>query len=127
MGGEDEDAPLLLIEKDCAEERRLIGRERRIDLFGNLLLPAGIGGCDYTEGDVLVGNVPKVWDTVEGCVDANGEQWVASLYRVQRIAPLLDGCVSGDLGGKGSVDRKMLAEEAVELFKGTEGTEEIAG
>jgi hypothetical protein len=35
--------------------------------------------------------------------------------------------VSGDLGGKGSIDGKMLVEEAVELFKGTEGTEEIAG
>jgi hypothetical protein len=74
-----------------------------------------------------VGNVPKVRDTVEGCIDANGEQRVASLDCVQRIAPLIDGCVSGDLGGKGSVDGKMLVEEAVELFKGTEGTQEIAG
>jgi hypothetical protein len=76
---------------------------------------------------VLVGNVPKVRNTVEDCVDANGEQGVAPLYCVQRLAPLMDRCVSGDLGGKGSIDGKMLVEEAVELFKGTEGTEEIAG
>ena len=66
-------------------------------------------------------------NTVEGGVDANEEQWVASLYCVQSIAPFMDRCVSGDLGGKGSVDGKMLVEEAVELFKGTEGAEEIAG
>jgi hypothetical protein len=40
---------------------------------------------------------------------------------------LIDRCGSGDLRGKGSVDGKMLVEQAVELFKGTQGTEEIAG
>jgi hypothetical protein len=34
--------------------------------------------------------------------------------------------VAGDLGGKCTVDRKVLVEEAEEFFKGAEGTEKIA-
>jgi hypothetical protein len=50
------------------------------------------------------------------------------LYCVERVAPLLDGCVAGDLGCNCTVGRKALVEEAEELFKGDERTEEkIAG
>jgi hypothetical protein len=66
-------------------------------------------------------------DAVESGVDAGREERVALLYCVQRIAPLLERCAAGDLCCKCTVGRKMLVEKAEQLFKGTEGTEEIAG
>jgi hypothetical protein len=62
-------------------------------------------------------------DAVEGGVNAGREQRVALLYCVKRVAPLLDGCVAGDLSCKCTVGRKVLVEETEELFKGAEGTE----
>jgi hypothetical protein len=52
---------------------------------------------------------------------------VALLYCVERATPLLDGCVPRDLGCECTVGRKVLVEEAEELLKGSEGTEEIVG
>ena len=49
------------------------------------------------------------------------------MYCVERVAPLLDGCVAGDLGCKCTVGRKALVEEAEELFKGAKRTEKIVG
>ena len=123
MGGEDEGAIRLLMEQYSAEERSLIWSERRIYFFGDLLLPLGKGRCNHAEGDALVGDATKVRDAVEGGVNTGGEQRVALLYCVERGAPLLDGCVAGDLGRKCTVGRKVLIEEAEELFKGAEGTE----
>jgi len=48
--GEDEGAVRLLMEQYSAEERSLIGSERRIYLFGDLLLPLGRGRCNHAEG-----------------------------------------------------------------------------
>ena len=52
---------------------------------------------------------------------------MALLYCVERVAPLLDGCVTGDLGRKCTISGKVLVEEAEELFKSAERTEKIAG
>ena len=42
---------------------------------------------------------------------------------VQRVAPLLDSCMAGDLGRKCTISGKVLVEEAEELFfKSAEGT-----
>jgi len=76
---------------------------------------------------VLVDDAAKMRDAVESGVNAGREQRVALLYCVERVAPLLDGCWSGDLGRKCTVGRKVLVEEAEEFFKGAEGTEQIAG
>ena len=59
----------------------------------------------------------EVRDAVEGGVYTGGEQWVALLYCVERIAPLPDGCMARDLGCKCMVGGKVLVEEAEELFK----------
>jgi hypothetical protein len=64
-----------------------------------------------------------VRDAIEGGVDAGREQRVALLHCVERVTPLLDGCVAGDLGCKCTVGRKVLVEEAEEFFKGAQGTE----
>jgi hypothetical protein len=48
---------------------------------------------------------------------------VAFLYCVERVAPLSDNCVAGDLGRKCTISGKVLVEEAEELFKSAEGTE----
>jgi hypothetical protein len=64
-----------------------------------------------------------VRDAVEGRVDAGREQRVALLYCVERVTPLLDGCVAVDLSCKCMIGGKVLVEEAEELFKGAEGTE----
>jgi hypothetical protein len=64
-----------------------------------------------------------VRDAVEGGVDADRKQRVALLHCVERVTPLLNGCVAGDLGCKGTVGRKVLVEEAEELFERAEGTE----
>jgi hypothetical protein len=68
-----------------------------------------------------------VRDAVKRFVDTGREQRVALLYCVERVAPLLDGCVAGDLGCKCTVGRKVVVEEAEELFKGAGRTEKIAG
>jgi hypothetical protein len=52
---------------------------------------------------------------------------MALLYCVERVAPPVDGRVARDLGCKCMVGWKVLVEEAEELFKGAERTEEIAG
>jgi hypothetical protein len=62
-------------------------------------------------------------DAIEGGVDADREQRVPLLYCIERVAPLWDGCVAGDLGRKCTVGRKVLVEEVEELFKGAERTE----
>jgi hypothetical protein len=121
--GEDEGAVGLLMEQYSAEERSLIGSERCVYLFGDLPLPPGKSRCKHAERDALAGDVAKVRDSVEGGVNAGREQRVALLYCVERVTPLLDGCVAGDLGCKCMVGGKVLVEEAEELFKGTEGTE----
>jgi len=46
-----------------------------------------------------------------------GEQWVALLYCVERIAPLPDDCMARDLSCKCMVGGKVLVEETEELFK----------
>jgi hypothetical protein len=127
MRGEDEDAVRLLMEQYSTEERCLIGCERFVYFFGNLPLPPGVGRRNHAERDALAADVAEMRDAIEGGVDAGREQRVALLYCVERFAPLLDVCVAGDLGSKGTVGRKVLVEEAEELFKGAEGTEQIAG
>jgi hypothetical protein len=123
MRGEDEGALRLLMEQYSAEEGRLIGSERFVYFFGDLPLPPGKGRCNHAEGDALAGVAAKVRNAVEGGVDAGRKQRVALLYCVERVTPLLDGSVTGDLGCKCTVGRKVLVEEAEELFKGAEGTE----
>jgi hypothetical protein len=123
MRREDEGAVCLPMEQYSAEERSLIGSERFVYFFGYLPLPLCKGRCNHAEGDALAGDVAKMRDAVEGGVDADREQRVALLHCVERVAPLLDGCVAGDLGRKCTVGRKVLVEEAEELFKGAEGTE----
>jgi hypothetical protein len=127
MRGEDEGAARLLMEQNSAEKRSLIGSERCVYLLCDLPLPPGIGRCNHAERDALAGDAAKVRDAVEGGIDAGREQRVTLLYGVERVEPLLDGCVAGDLGCKCMVSGKLLVEEAEELFKGAEGTEEIAG
>jgi hypothetical protein len=126
MRGEDEGAVHLLMEQYSAEERRLIGSERFIYFFGDLPLPPGIGRCNHAKGDALASDTAEVRDAVEGRIDAGREERVALLYCVERVAPLLDGCVAGDLCGKCVVSRKVLVDEAEELFMDSERTE-IAG
>jgi hypothetical protein len=123
MGGEDEGAVRLLMEQYSPEERSLIGGEWCIYFFGDLLLPPGMGRCNHAERDAPAGDVSKVRDAVEGGVDAGRKQRMALLYCVERVTPLLDGCLPGDLGCKCTVGRKVLVEEAEELFKGAEWTE----
>jgi hypothetical protein len=123
MRGEDEDAVSLLVEQYSTEERSLIRSERFVYFFGNLPLPPGIGRCNQAERNALTGDVAKVRDAVEGGVNASREQRVALLYYVERVSPLLDGCVAGDFGRKCTVGRKVLIEETEELFKSAEGTE----
>jgi hypothetical protein len=127
MRGEDEGAVRLLMEQYSAEERSLIGSERCTYLFCNFPLPPGKSRCNHTDRDALAGDTTKVRDTVGRGVDAGREQRVALLYCVERIAPLLDRCVAGNLGCKCMVGRTVLVEEAEELFKGSEGTEKTAG
>jgi hypothetical protein len=123
MRGEDEDAVRLLMEQYSTEEWSLIGSERFVYFFGNLPLPPGIGRGNHAERDALAGDAAKVRDAVEGAVNAGRKQRVALLYCVERVAPLLDGCVAGDLGRKCTISGKVLVEEAEELFKSAEGTE----
>jgi hypothetical protein len=52
---------------------------------------------------------------------------VALLNCVERVAPLLDGCVADDLGRKCTISGKALVEEGEELFKSAERTEKIVG
>jgi hypothetical protein len=120
MGREDEGAVRLLMEQYSAEERSLIGSERFIYFFGNLPLPPGDGRCNHVEGDALADDAAKVRDAVEGGVNAGREQRVALLYCVERVAPLLDGCVAGDLGRKCTISGKVLVEETEKLFKSAE-------
>jgi hypothetical protein len=127
MRGEDEGAVRLLMEQYSTKERSLIGSKRFVYFFGNLPLPPGIGRSNQAERDALAGDAAKVRDAVEGGVNAGREQWVALLYYVERVAPLLDCCVAGDLGRKCAISGKVLVEKAEELFKSPEGTEEIAG
>ena len=110
MRGEDEDAVRLLMEQYSTEERSLIGSERCVYFFGDLPLPLGTGRCNHAERNALAGDAAKVRDAVKRCVDTGGEQRVALLYCVERVAPLLDGCVAGDLGCKCTVGRKALVE-----------------
>jgi hypothetical protein len=56
MRGEDEDAVRLLMEQYGTEERSLIGSERCIYLFGDLLLPLCIGRCHHAQRNTLVGD-----------------------------------------------------------------------
>jgi len=127
MRGEDESAVRFLMEQYGPEERSLIGSERFVYFLGDLPLPSGITRGNHAERDALTGDAAEVRDAVEGGVDACREQRVALLYCVERIAPLLDGCVSGDLGRKCTIRGKVLVEEAEELFKSAEGTEQITG
>jgi hypothetical protein len=127
MGGEDEGAVRLLMKQYSAEERSLIGSERCIYFFGDLPLPPGKRRGNYAEWDALAGDAAKVRDAIESGIDTGREQRVALLYCVERVTPLLDGCMASDLGCKCVVGGKGLVEETEELFKGAEGTEEIAG
>jgi hypothetical protein len=127
MRGEDEGTVRLLMEQYSPEERSLIGSERCIYLFGDLPLPPGKRRCNYTERNARTGDAAKVRDAVEGRIDAGREQRVTLLHCVERVAPLLNGCVPVDLGCKRTVGGEILVEEAEEFFKGAERTEQIAG
>jgi hypothetical protein len=127
MRAEDEGAERLLMEKDGAEERSLIGSESCVYLFGDLPLPPSIRGRNHPKGGAPAGYAAKVREAVECGVDAGREERVTLLYCVKRVTPLLDGCVAGDLCCKRMVSGKVLVEKTEELFKGAEGTEEIAG
>jgi hypothetical protein len=81
----------------------------------------GIGRCKDAERNELADDAAKVRDAVEGGVDAGREQRVALLYRVERVVPLLDSCVPGDLGRKCTIRGKVLVEEAEELSKAPSG------
>jgi hypothetical protein len=117
----------VLMEQYSTEERSLIGSERCVYIFGDRPLPLGTGPCNHAERNALAGDAAKVRDSVKRCVDTGGEQRVALLNCVERVAPLLDGCVAGDLGRKCTVSGKGLVEEAEELFKSAERTEKISG
>ena len=86
MRGEDEGALRFLMEQYRTEERSLIGSERCIYLFGDLPLPPGKGRCNHAKRDALAGHSAKVWDAVEGGVNADRDQWAALLYCVKRNA-----------------------------------------
>jgi hypothetical protein len=122
MGGENEAAVRLLMEQHSAEERSLIGSERRGYLFCDLPLPPDMGRCNEGDRDTPAGDATEMRNAVEGSVNAGREQRVALLYCVEGVAPLLDGCVAGDLGCKRMVGRKVLVEETEQFFKGAEGT-----
>jgi hypothetical protein len=111
------------MEQHSAEERSLIGSERRVYLFRDLPLPPGMGRCNDAEGDAPAGDAAELRDAVEGGVNAGREQWMALLDCVEGVPPLLDSCVAGDLGCKRMVGGKVLVEETEQLFKGAEGTE----
>src|SRR5258708_40046208 len=115
MRRKDEDAMRLLMEKYSAKERSLIGSERLMYFFGNLPLPPRKRRRNHTEGDALADHAAKMWNAVEGCVDAGRQQRVSLLYCVKRVTPLLGGCVAGDLGCKCTVGGKLVVEEAEEL------------
>jgi hypothetical protein len=127
MGGENEATVRLLVEQHSAEERSLIGSERRVYLFRDLPLPPCIWRRNDAERDAPGGDTAELRDAVGSSVNAGREQRVALLYCVESVAPLLDGCVAGDLGCKRMVGGEVLVEETEQLFKGTEGTEQIAG
>jgi hypothetical protein len=105
------------MEQHRAKERSLIGNERFIYFFGDLPLPPGERRCDHPKWDTLAGDAAKVRDAVERGVNADREQWVALLYRVKRVTPLLDGCAACDLSCKRTVGGKVLVEETEQLFK----------
>ena len=48
---------------------------------------------------------------------------MALLYCIERVAPLTNGSMAGDFGGKRTIRGKVLIEEAEELFKSAEGAE----
>jgi hypothetical protein len=73
MRGEDEGAVRLLMQQYSTEERSLIGSERCIYFFGDLLLPLGTGRRNYAERNTPASNAAKVRDAVEGGVYAGGE------------------------------------------------------
>jgi hypothetical protein len=123
MRGEDEGAVRLLMEQYSTEERSLIGSERLVYFFGDFPLPPGKGRCNHAERNALAGDAAKVRNAVEAGVDAGREQRVALLYCIERVVPLLDGCMTSDLGCKRTISGKVLVEEAEELFKSSEGTE----
>jgi hypothetical protein len=127
MGREDKDAVRLMMEQYSTEERRLIGIERCVYFFGDLTLPLGAGRGNHAERNAVAGDTPKVRDAVKRRVDTGGEQRVTPLDRIEGVAPLLDGCVTADLGRKCSIRGKGLVEEAEELFKSAQRTEKIAG
>jgi hypothetical protein len=126
MRGEDERAVCLVMEQCGTEERSLIGSERSVYLFGDLILPPGAGCCNDAERNARTGDAAKMRYAIESGVNAHREQWMALLYCVERFAPLLERCVAGDLGRKCGVSGKVLIEEAEELFKSPEGTKQIA-
>jgi hypothetical protein len=123
MRGEDEGTLCLLMEQNRAKERRLIGSERCIHLFGNLPLPPGERGCDHPKRDALARDAAEVRNAVEGGVNAGGEQRVALLQCVKRVTPLLDGGVTINLCCECAVGGKVLVEKTEQLLEGAEGTE----
>jgi hypothetical protein len=127
MRGEDKGAVRFLMEKYSTKERSLIGSERCVYFFGDLPLPPGGGRCNHAQRNTLAGDAAKVRNTVKRCVDTGREQRVALLHCVERVAPLLYGCVAGDLGRKCAISGKALVEEAEDLFKSAERPEKITG
>jgi hypothetical protein len=113
MGGEDEDAARLLMEQYSTEERSLIGSERFVYFFGNLPLPPGSGRRNHAERDALAGDVAEVRDAVEGGVDGGREQRMTLLHCVESVAPLLNGCLAGNLKPR-RVNSKPVLHRPVE-------------
>src|SRR5258708_19989 len=104
-----------------ARWRRAVALRRDFRGMAPVAGPPGQVPCGRGEGGVGVGG--KGGDGVGGGVSAGSKEGVALVYCVERVIPLLDGCVAGDLGCKCTVGRKVLVEEAEELFKCAEGTE----
>jgi hypothetical protein len=127
MRGEDESAVRLLMEQYSAEERSLIGSERCIYFFGDLLLPLRKGRRNHAERDALAGDATKVRDAVEGGVNAGGEQRVALLYCIERVTPLLDAYVAGDLGRKCTVCGKYWSKRQKSSSKAPRGRRRSLG
>jgi hypothetical protein len=111
------------MEQYSAEQRSLIGSERCVYLLCDLPLPPGKRRCNHAERDGLAGDAAEMRDPVEDGVDAGRKQWVSLLYCVERVMPLLEGCVACDLGCKRMIGGKLLIEEGEELFKGAKGTQ----
>ena len=98
-----------------------MGSERCVYLFCDLPMPPGKSRCNYAKRNALAGDITEVRDTVEGGVDADREQRVALLYCVERVTPLLYGCVAANLSCKCMVGGKCWSKRQKSSSKAPSG------